>query len=1024
MRLLERRRLVLASALLLGGAGVAAWQTMPREEDPQLPRRHALVTVVFPGADAATVERLVVEPVEDHLAEVEEVVHTEATARQEAAVISVEIDQSIYDTDRAWDEVDRALLRAAREFPEGVRSPELDRDIFDQESVVLAVTGSPDLLELAEAAEAVRDELLGSPLVARVRWIADPGEQITIALDDAEARRLGIDYGSLAIDLAARNRTSPAGSVRVGERSASVRPSTEFRSLEEIANTPIVLASGAAVPLGAVADVARTPAEPATSRLRLDGQPAVGLGVVARRNIDVLSFGREVREVLDRMRSELGTLRIQEVTYQPARVARRLDSLAASLGAGVLIVAGVVCTFMGMRLGLVVASVVPMVTLASLAVFAMGGGILHQMSIAALVVALGLLVDNAIVVAEAVQQRIDEGLDPADAARQSVRSLALPLGTATGTTLAAFVPMLLAGGTSGDFTRALPVVVMLTLAASYVFAIAVTPVLCSMFLRRREGAHEDAFRRLGRAAAALARQRPGLVLGAVAVLVTGSVLGAGLLDRSFFPPTDRNEMVVDVELPEGSHLAATDEVARKLEAALAGRADVESVFVTVGRGLPRFYYNIISRPFSPHLAQLLVVAESVEAVAPLRAWVRDWAAAAIPEAQITARKLEQGPPRDAPIEVRLRGTSLEDLGTAADQVVAMLRDIPGTIDVRHDLGTGVPSLRFAIDDARAGRSRLTRADVAAALLGRTRGLAVGSYRADDDPVPIVVRSAEGEDYPATALETIDVWKRGTDPVPLGQLADARVEWQPGSIKRRDRLRVVAATAQLQEGYNFGRVLDEFEMRFAALALPAGIRLERGGDADEASEANGALLGTLPLGILLLLFFLLVEFDFLRRVGIVLVTVPLAATGVVPGLLVAGEPFGFMSLLGVIALVGIVVNNAIVLLDVIECRREAGDDLDDAIEAALATRTRPILLTTLTTVAGLLPLVLSDATMWPPMAWAMISGLLASTALTLLVVPALYRLLLIDRPKRRRWATLLEPLRRRSVHADPAVAEPR
>lgn len=990
--LLERRRLVVATALLLSLTGVLSWLTMPREEDPQFPKRNGLVLTYFPGADAETVERLVVEPVEEHLAEVEEISEVFSTARAGVAIIQVELFEHVYATDDAWDEVQDALDQARVEFPSGVSEPELDDDLVSQEAVVLAITGSVDPLVLADAAETLKRRLIALDGVKRVKIAADPGEQITIEYDGAMARRLGVDPQLLGQQLAQRSRIVPGGLVHLGTKTATLRPQTEFTSLEELRSTPILLPSGTSVPLGELARVRRGPAEPPGERMRWNGEPAVGLGVIPKDNLDRVQFGDDIRALLAEVRPELEPLTLDEVVFQPDMVRSRLDDLTGSLRLGILIVAVVLFFTMGWRLGLLVALVLPLVTFSSIAIFANGGGILHQISIAALVIALGMLVDNAIVVVENIQWRLDRGLQVRQAAIEAVRALALPLGTATGTTLAAFVPMLLSKGNTADFTRSIPVLIMLTLAVSYLFAVTVTPVLSELFLKRRtyEGKKRGELWTTGLARFAVGRAP--LVLAGAAVLLFLTILAAGGVDQQFFPAADRNLLFVDLEMPEGTHLDETDAAAHHLENALLRHGEVRSVASFIGRASPHFYYNVLSKPNSPHRAQLVVEAHDVEAVEALNEWVRELAHHDLPEVDVVARRLAQGPPLDAPINIRVLGYDLAEMETAADAVLTTLREIPGTRDTGHDLDFGVPSVVFRIDDAAAARHGLARTHVANALRGRTLGEEIGQYRMGEDPVPILVRSSDGEDFPVADLATVDLTGLDGTLVPLGQLAHIEAAWRPAAIHHLDRNRVVHVKAQLAEGVTAFQVLEQLAPRLASLELPPGIRLEMAGELEESGKANDAILRAMPLGLLLLLFFLLAEFNSFRRVGIVLVTVPLAATGVVPGLLLSGNPFGFMSMLGVISLVGIVVNNAIVLLDVVESLRAEGFSLDEALIEAIHRRTRPILLTMVTTVAGLSPLAFSSASLWPPLAWAMISGLSASTVLTLLVVPALYKVL--------------------------------
>jgi len=1013
---LRQRKLVLTLALLLAGLGLVSWLTMVRQEDPRLPEFFGMVTVTFPGADAETMERLVLDPMEEELGRVEEIKEILGTANAEIAFLDMDLRDDVEDTDAAWERVRQALDVAARELPAGASKPFLDDRQQDAESIVYAVTGHPDPLVLGEAAGALEELLLAVPGVTDITVVSDPGEQITIELTAAEARRLGVTPAGLAAQLAARSRILPGGSVEVDGRSVRLRPQSEFSSLEEIRATPVMLPGGQTVPLAAVARVRRGPEEPARSRMRSDGRAAVGVGVVPKSGINLVDWGERVRQRMVGVEDELARLtghpvEVEELIYQPARVEARLSNLNRSLLTGALVVALVLILTMGLRLGLVVAAVVPLVSLSAMAVYALGGGVLHQMSIAAVVIALGMLVDNAIVMAEAIQWRIDHGEAPEQATAAAVRELAVPLAGATATTLAAFVPMLLAGGVTAIFTRAIPVVIMITLAVSYLFAVYVTPALAAMTLKPRP---ERAGRgRLARRLGALAVGRPGSVLtaGLVVVLISFSLFP--LVRQEFFPESDRNQLVVDLKLPEGSHLDATDRVARHLERELLPRPDVTSVISFIGRSAPHFYYNLSQIPWSPHFAQVVLETASLDDLDAVMARVRQVAAEELPEAEVVVRKLEQGPPVSAPVEVRLYGQDLASLHAGAERVMAQLRSVPGTADVRHDLSPGSPLLRFQVDDAAAGRHGLTRVEVANALYGATRGLPVGQYRAGDDPVPIVVRSQQGERYPLAELPSLDVsapsaagagnagagsaGAGGGAPVPLAQVARLEAEWRPGAILHRNRRRTVSISSQLADGATYSDVTDRLVPRLAGLELPDGVELEMGGAAESSGDANSAMVRTGPAGVLLLLGILMAEFRSFRRVGIVLVTVPLAVAGIVPGLLLGDQPFGFMSLLGVLALAGVVVNNAIVLLEVVESRRREGAEIAQAVADAVERRVRPILLTTATTVLGLLPLAFSPSTLWPPLAWTMISGLIASTLLTLLVVPALYMLLF--RPRR-------------------------
>jgi multidrug efflux pump subunit AcrB len=973
--------------------GLFMWLSMERQEDPRLPDYWGLAVTPYPGADAETVERLVLDPIEDSLMQVDQIKVIEATAFEEMTVVQIELRGDTDDFDQAWADIRLALNRAQADFPAGAGPTALNEDLQDQDSVVLALTGSSDVMDLLQGAHYLKDRLLRVPAVSKIHLVADPEEQVTIALDDAVAFRLGVSPRQVAAQLSARNRIVPGGSIKIADKTVRLRPLSEFKSAAEISATPIVLPTGQTTPLGEIARVYQGPREPASALMRYNGEMAVGVAVVPRKNVNLVHFGREVQRALEVMQAHLRPLNIHRVTFQPKRTELRLKELSRALILGMMIVAAVLIMAMGLRLGLLVAAVIPLVTLTSLTLFSWGGGVLHQISIAALVLALGMLVDNAIVVAENIQWHLDRGQSREKALVTAVKDLAVPLAGATATTLAAFIPMLVSRGPTAAFTRSIPVVMMLTLTVSYLFALGVTPLLSQIFLRPRKAAAGPVFERVGERLARLAWHHHGWVILGAALLVGLTAAGASKVEQQFFPTSDRNQLLVDIKLPEGSHLDATAAAARRLETALLGRSDIRSVASFMGRGAPHFYYNVQRVPFSPHFAQLIVETPSKQSIDAVLSWIRHYAATALAHIEVVVRKLEQGPPVGAPVEVRLYGDQLSALNNAAQMVGEALRATDGTTDVRHDLGPGAPTLRFTIDDAVAARHGLNRLDVARALYGHTRGLSVGELYIGEDPVPVLVRSSAGERLPMATLEAIDVATVSGQRVPVSQVARLDLAWRPAAIKHRQGRRVVTVSAQLLEGATFSGILKELTPALDQLSLPPGVTIGFGGDAEGSVAANGALLRTLPLGLIVLMGVLLAEFNSFRRVGLILLTVPLCAAGIIPGLILGRQPFGFMSLLGVFALVGIVVNNAIVLLEVVEERRRDGVDIQSALRDAVARRIRPILLTTATTVAGLMPLAFSSSTLWPPLAFAMISGLTASTFLTLVLIPAVYRLLL-------------------------------
>jgi len=990
---LGRWRLLLALAGLLAAMGLLAWLHMDRQEDPFFPYRYGQVLVEWPGADPAEVERLVLDPLEEELAQIEEVVEIIGTVRLGVAHVWVGIGQHIYDTDAAWDRIRNAVGDAELEFPPGPLPARVDDRSMDAHAVVLTLTGSDDLLELLDAARELRRDLFRLPDIAAVDLIGDPGEQLLITIDPAVAAARGLDAADLAEQLAARNRTLAGGTLDIAGRSLVLDPGTEFADFAELIDTPVRIAEGELMPLSAIADVRRTVAEPATERVWHDGAPAVALGVVIPSSrVNAVRIGERIRAVVNSLRADYAPLEISEMFYQPRWVKERLSELGRSLLLGVAIVAVILLVSMGARMGLLVASLLPLVTLSALALFAVGGGTLHQIAIAGMVIALGMLVDNAIVMVENLQWHLDQGRTGREACNNAVRELAAPLAAATGTTLAAFTPLLLSAGDTADFTRGIPILVMLTLTVSYFYALFVTPILGDRVLRPRPAREQPVINAIARTLGHTGRRHPAIVLLIALALVLASGWSSQWLSRDFFPSTDRNQLLVDIRFPEGTQTTHSALAARGLADLLRARDDVDAVHVFAGFSGPRFFYNLAEIPASPHFARLVVITEDASSIDAVMDEARDRAAVEIPEAQAVAHRLGQGPSINAPVELRLYGDDSRRLQRTVDAVMAAVRATPGATDVRHSLGTGIPSLRFSIDDAEAARYGVTREQIGQLLADATRGRRFSTWRLGRDPVEMRIRSPEGERFPTEALDGLMI-ETDAGPMPLALFVERRIDFQPAVIEHYGLQRMTRVLAETQGEATYNDVLAALAPRFKELDLPDGVGIEYAGAAAEAGTANSALFSALPIGILLLLVFLLWQFNSFRLVAMVLVTVPLAVIGVVPGLILAGQPFGFTAMLGVVALIGIVVNNAIVLIDVAERLRAGGAVIGEAIEQAVIRRTRPILLTTATTIAGLLPLTLTRSTLWPPMAWAIISGLLASTLLTLLVIPVLYRLLM-------------------------------
>ena len=993
----KQKRAILLAAAVLALGGVLGWNEMPKQEDPRFPDRFASVTVAFPGAGAEIIERLIVRPLEREVAEISDVRTVRATARTDVAVVVLELEQTIYDTDSVWTRVDRALDRAEEEFPEGVTAVERDYEVSDLQSVTLALTGSRDWNTLLSTAERIEDRLRRHPEVRRVAFTPDFDTQVTVELAPERAQALGVSAQQVAGLLRQRGGVTPGGTAQLAARRIAVESGGAWSSLEEIRGIGIPVAGGRVVPLSSIAEIRRGPEEPVQETVRFNGERALIIGIVPQDDTDLIRLGRELESQLPALAEIAAPLDLHRLTYQPARVETRLADLRVSLMQGMLIVAAVVMLAMGLRIGGTVAVSVPAISLASLLVYYAAGGVLHQITIAALVVSLGLLVDNTIVVSERIQSHIDAGVPSGEAARKAVRELVFPLAAATGTTLAAFLPLLLSKGVSADFTRAIPQVVMLTLSIGFVFALTVIPTVgAGLFTPHRQ---PDRTRSTQRAVVSRLSQfpvtRPGRVILVAAGLLLVSTALLPLVKLQFFPGADRNQVVLELELPAGTTAEATSEAAWRVEQEIRDDGRVEHIAAFVGRSTPPFYYNLVGRSNAPNFAQLLVTTEREEHIAAVARRARAFAEEELAGITFVARLLEQGPPAGAPVEIRLFSADREKLAHGVRRTFQLVSQTDGTRDVRHDLDLGTLSLQIAVDDAAAVARHTSAPDAELSVLSQTRGIPAGEFHGGGDPAGIVVRSPAGRDTPVAELLHTPVPAEPGRFVPLSAVARGELQMKPTTVTRRNGRHVASVYAQLGEGTAYNEVLAAVEPHLPD-RLPDGVRYEIGGVAESSSDANTAILEASYLGVAALLFILLLQFRSFRRVSLVLLTVPLAAVGVIPGLVLFDKPFGFTSMLGTISLIGIVVNNAIILLETIEVRRRAGEELSRAISTSVLERMRPILLTVATTVLALVPLLFSSSSLWPPFASAMISGLLASTVMTLLVVPAAYYLLFRQR----------------------------
>lgn len=992
------KRLIGTVSVLLLLNGILAWFNTPQEEDPQLAPRDGIVTVIYPGAPPADLERLVAKPIEDELSQVEAIKSTSTRLRTDFAFIQIKLKDtfsSAAETQGAWQKVQDALDRAAKKLPESAWKPDLNKEIYDQHAVLLALSGDADRLTLLDQARALKDRLQSVAAVKKVESVGSPGEQLSIVFIKEKLTQHGVSLENLVRQLRGGNAAVPSGYVRVDDRRVSVITNSFYRSSEELKRFPVLLKSGETLPLSEVANIERSPMTPALESMHHNSKPAMALGVVAQHNVNLTKFGEAVRKAVEEFSSQpefkASGLKIEEVSFQPHYVEERIFEIGLDLLKAIFLVGGVLMLMLGVRVGSIVAIQVPVVTAIAFGIFSYRGGVLNQISIAAFILAIGLLVDNVVVVVDGIQEKLDRGLSPIDAGEQTRKEYLVPLAAGTITTIAAFMPILLAKGTVADFTRDIAIVATIALICSYLFCILVTPIIASALLKKGKARQWHFVEPLGAKLGSLVARFPYAIIAIGFTAVVVAVFGFKFVKKQFFPFADRDLVIVDVQLQEGTHFKTTSEVALRLEDEIKKDKRVTSVTRFVGRGVPPFYYNLPRDANSPHIAQFIVRTHNNEESKGFKRDNEEALQKLVPFGLVMVKEIAQGPVIKAPIEVRISSHDPEKIQQATEATLAALRGAKHISKVRSTLGTGMMAYRLNVNDSATGVYGITRAEVSAAILAMTRGLPVTTFRGGEEPYAIQLMSKRGEEADLAYLQSGYLATTRTENLSISTLTNPDVEFTPSVLEHRDRVPVVYVYGEITRGSSENQATDEARHRVATLKPVEGVKVEMGGANAESADANKAIFLALPIGLFLLLMSLMFEFDSFRRVGIILTTIPLCAVGAVPGLILSGSTFGFMTLLGFFTLAGTVIHNGIFLIDYIDHRIHDGVPMDQAITEGIQRRTRPIILTAVATIVELLPMTLSKSTLWPPFAWAIISGLSVSTLMTLLVIPSIYRL---------------------------------
>ncbi len=1008
---IENSRITSVTLLIIFFAGISSFYTLSRNEDPGFIIRTALVMTYFPGASPQRVEQLVTDKLEKAIQEIPELDYVRSESKTGVSLIYVNILEQYRTMRPIWDNLRRKIDKAAQELPEGVRDPIVNDEFGDVFGIVLTITGDGfNYRDIQGVADDVRDELLRQSEVAKVDIYGGQEQRVFLEYNNARLSELGISPAQLRQLLEAQNVVLPGGDIQTADEQIALEPSGNFQSVEEIRRTVVSLPGNKDVLfLEDLVDVYRGYIDPPDTLMRSNAEPAVGLGISMQKGGNIIKLGRQVRAVIAQAQQSLPIgVELHEIQFQPDVVEKKIHNFTNSLLQAVLIVTAVMLIFLGLRTGLIVASLIPMAMAMSLWLMSVLGIGLDQMSLAALIIALGLLVDNAIVMTEATMVQMSMGKRVLDAVIDSASELTMPLLISSLTTAAAFLPIYLAESNVGEYTAPIFKVVTLTLLCSWLLAITMIPWFCSLFLRVTRSNEGKAFDgpvyRWYRTLLLSGVRHPWLSLAATGGIFLLAMIGFGKLPVYFFPANDKPTFTAKLEFPNGTPIEKTaamvDEVETFIRHHLMVNEEREDGIVTwssfIGESAPRFDLPFTPVQASPNFAYLLVNTTSRDNFSTIIPRLERFGQERFPDLKATIRPLETGPPTYPPIVVRVTGRDTDTLFEIMDRVKAKLHAIPGTKLIDDNWGSRSKKLVVHVNQPRALRAGVTSQDVATSLQAFLTGLDITQYREDDKLIPVTLRSVGAVRDDIAKLESINVYAQANgQSVPLKQVADIEVFWQPGTIHRRDRLRTISVESALETGTTatevnamLGPWLNQEKKTWGL-----GYFWEFGGEAEAAGKGNSSIGEKLPVGGLIILLLLVGQFNSIRKAFIIVLTIPLGLIGVVFGLHATQLYFGFMTMLGMLSLSGIIINNAIVLIDRIDHEiQKNGLDPARAILVSAQHRLRPILLTTITTVGGLIPLYMGGGSMWEPMAMAIMSGLLFATTLTLGVVPVLYALL--------------------------------
>jgi multidrug efflux pump len=1003
---LRHQALVVFLIALATVFGILAYTRLAQSEDPPFTFRVMVIRTFWPGATARQVQEQVTDRIGRTLQETPAVDFVRSYSRPGESLMFFSMKDSapVKQVPETWYQVRKKVGDIATTLPPGIQGPFFNDEFGDVYTNIYTLEGdgfSP--AQLHDYADQLRTVLLRVPGVGKVDYFGDPDQHIYIEIANTQLTRLGISPQQLGQAINSQNSIAPSGTLTTTDDRVFVRPTGQFKDVNALADT-LIRINNRSFRLGDIATIKRGYDDPTVTQMRFGGKAVLGIGVTMQTGGDVIRLGKALDQQMVQLRAALPVgLHLVEVSSMPHAVARSVDDFLEAVAEAVAIVLIVSLVSLGVRTGMVVVISIPVVlAVTALCMYLFDIG-LHKVSLGTLVLALGLLVDDAIIAVEMMSVKLEQGWNRTRAAAFAYTSTAFPMLTGTLVTVSGFLPIALAKSSTGEYTRSIFEVSAIALIASWLAAVVLIPLLGYHLLPERKRAAHEAhladdhehdiydtrfYRRL-RGWIGWCIERRFVVLAITVVLFVLAMAGFTLVPQQFFPSSDRPELLVDVRLPEGASFDATLRQAQRLEKALEGRPEIDHTVNFVGTGAPRFYLPLDQQLQQPNFAQFVITTKSVKDREKLAQWLEPQLRDHFPAIRSRLSRLENGPPVGYPVQFRVSGDDIATVRSIADRVAATMRATHGTSNVQFDWDEPAErSVRFEVDQKKARELGVSSEDISSFLAMTLSGYTVTQYRERDKLISVDLRAPRAERVDPSRVITLAM-PTPNGPVPLGTLGHMRNDLEYGVIWERDRQPTITVQSDVSGGAQGIDVTHAVDRSLSQIrsTLPVGYRIEVGGSVEESGKGQTSINAQIPIMVIAVLTLLMIQLQSFARVLMVVLTAPLGLIGVVLTLLLFGQPFGFVAMLGVIAMFGIIMRNSVILVDQIEQDIASGHKRFDAIVGATVRRFRPITLTAAAAVLALIPLLRSN--FFGPMATALMGGITSATILTLFYLPALY-----------------------------------